>query len=131
LTDRVAERKIRGRMASLQQLLRSSLVVAGLLLLAVGIGDTVTGRSKVLQYQRLLRTTAAPAPADPTALFPTSSETQERHELARTKLGYYQMLLSVGQFLTVLGVACLATGIVRVRLRAPRSSRNVATPRVN
>jgi predicted cobalt transporter CbtA len=106
--------------APFTQLLRSSLVVAGMLLAGVGIGDTVAGRSKIGQYQELLRTTADPAPADPAALFPTASESQERHELARAKLGFYQLLLTVGQLLTVVGFVLMALGVLRLRFRALR-----------
>src|SRR5262245_914852 len=65
-------------------LARSGLVLAGLLFLGVGLGDTIAGRTKIEQYEELLRTTMVPpSPADPAALFPTASEGQERHELAR------------------------------------------------
>src|SRR5262245_40496713 len=101
LTTSRAERKIAGPM--LQQPLRSSLIVAGLLLLGVSLGDTIAGRAKVVQYEELLRTTEATPPADPAALFPTASESRERHDLARMKLGFYHLLLTAGQVLIALG----------------------------
>jgi hypothetical protein len=104
---------------TVQALLRSGLVVAGLLLLGVGIGDSIAGRTKIAQYQELLRTTAA-APADPAALFPTASEGQQRHQLAQAKLAFYQLLLTAGQLISALGFVLLAIGVLRLRLRAAR-----------
>jgi len=103
---------------TVQTLMRSSLVVAGLLFLAVGLADSVAGHVKILQYEQLLRTTAPPPPADPAALFPTASEGQERYELARAKLAFYQLLLTAGQLLSALGFTLLAVGVLRLRTRA-------------
>jgi hypothetical protein len=106
---------------SIRLLARNGLVLTGLLLLSIGLGDTIAGRSKIVQYEELLRTTAvAPAPVDPTALFPTPSESQERQELARAKLGFYHLLVMVGQFLSAAGLLSIAAGIVQIRLRAVR-----------
>ena len=102
----------------LQALARSGLVVACLLLLAVGVGDTVAGRIKMSQYEDLLRTTPVPAPLDPAALFPTATEGRERHDLALTKLAFYNLLLTAGEFLSALGFGLIAIGILRVRARA-------------
>lgn len=107
-----------------QNLLRSSLVVAGLLFLGVGIGDSVAGHVKILQYERILRTTRPPPPADPAALFPTASEGQERYELARAKLAFYQLLLTAGQLLSALGFTLLAVGVLRLRMRPPQPIAN-------
>ena len=96
---------------------RSGVVIAGLLLLAVGVGDTVAGRLKIVQYEELLRTTPAPAAADPAALFATASEGRERHDLARAKLAFYQLLLRAGQLLSAVGFGLIALGILRVRMR--------------
>jgi hypothetical protein len=105
---------------SISSLARSGLVLAGLLLLGVGIGDTIAGRSKIAQYEELVRTTAASvAPRDPAALFPTASEGSERHELARAKLAFYQLLLTAGQLLSAVGFALLALGVLRVLRQAP------------
>ena len=97
---------------------RSGLVVAGLLLLGVGLGDTIAGRMKIAQYEELLRTTAVPPPRDPAALFPTASEGAERHDLVRTKLAFYHLLQNAGQLLSALGFGLIALGILRLRMRA-------------
>lgn len=103
---------------SVRALARSGLVIAGLLLLSVGLGDSIAGRAKVAQYEDLLRTTtAAPEPVDPSALFPTASENHERNELARAKLGYYHLLITVGQIFSAAGLVLIAGGVLRLRIR--------------
>lgn len=99
--------------------MRSGLVISGLLLLAVGLGDSLAGQAKIAQYQELLRTTAAPAPADPAALFPTANESSERHGIARAKLAFYHLWLTVGQLLSALGFALLALGVLRALRASP------------
>jgi hypothetical protein len=103
-------------------LMRSGLFVAGLLFLGVGFGDSIAGHVKIAQYQEVLRTSEPRAPRDPAALFPTASEGQERYDLARAKLAFYQLLLTAGQLLTALGFALLAIGVLRVRLRPPQAA---------
>jgi hypothetical protein len=101
---------------------RSSTVLAGVLLMSVGLGDLIAGHRKVLQYEEAVELTRPTKPPDPAALFPTSSEGQERHQLARAKLAFYQLLLSAGQLLSALGVVLLAAGMLRLRLRALRAA---------
>ena len=101
---------------------RNGLVLAGLLLLALGFGDALAGRAKVAQYEELLETAAVQEPSDPAALFPTASEGQEREALARAKLAFYQLLLTSGQLLSALGFALFAFGVIRMLRQAPDSS---------
>jgi hypothetical protein len=101
---------------------RSGLVLAGLLLLALGFGDALAGWAKVAQYEEVLETAAVEQPNDPAALFPTASEGQERAALARAKLAFYQMLLTTGQLLAALGFALFALGVIRMLRQAPDSS---------
>lgn len=108
---------------SLRALTRSGLVLAGLLLLGVGLGDAVAGRTKIAQYEELLRTTATRPPADPTALFPTASEAQERYDIVHAKLAFYHLLLTAGQGLSGLGFLLLGAGALRVRMLALRVAR--------
>jgi hypothetical protein len=91
-----------------QALLRSSLVLMGLVLLGVGIGNVVAGRAKLDQYRELLSATAPVAPAD-CRPFPVASERDERHALARAKFAFYQLLMTAGQLLA-LGCVLLPSG---------------------
>jgi hypothetical protein len=101
---------------------RSPLVVAGLLFFGVGMGDTIAGSSKLQQYEALLRATPVHHADDPAALFPTVNEAQERRELARAKLGFYSLLVTVGQVMMAVGSALAMIGLLRARLRPPRAA---------
>ena len=105
----------------LYAIMRSGPVLAGLLLLAVGIGNVVAGRSKIAQYEELVQATVPHAPRDPVALFPAVSEGEERHALAGAKLAFYQLLVTAGQLLAALGGSLIAIGVLRVWMRAPRA----------
>jgi hypothetical protein len=108
--------------ATLGAFLRSGLVLGGLLLLGVGLGNVVAGYGKITEYEEVLRSSPTPPPPDPAVLFPKPSEALERRELARAKLAFYQLLLSAGQLLSAFGVALLAIGVLRLRLRALRAA---------
>jgi len=105
----------------LHALMRSALVLTGLLLLGVGVGNVIAGRSKIVQYEELVQTTTPHAPRDPAALFPPASEGEERHALARAKLAFYQLLVTAGQLLAALGGMLVAVGVLRVWIRTPRA----------
>lgn len=105
---------------SLGTLLRSTTVVAGGLLLLVGLGDVIVGRSKIAQYQDAMGE-VVPAPVrDPTQLFPTATEAEEQRAVAEAKLGYYELLFTVGQGLSALGFMLMAIGVLQVRFRTVR-----------
>lgn len=104
----------------LHALARSGLVLTGLLLLGVGLGNVVAGESKLGQYTELATTTAPHVPRTPATLFPATSEIEERHELARAKLAFYQLLVTAGRLLAAFGVAFVAIGVLRTRARVPR-----------
>jgi len=110
--------------AMVHALTRSVLVMGGLLLFAVGVGDVIAGWAKIGQYRELVRVTAAVDRPDPAALFPTANEGQERHAVAVDKLAFYQLVETTGQLLAALGCALMAAGALRVRIRALRAPGN-------
>ena len=100
----------------------SWLFLAGLLLLALGLGDAIVGRSKMEQYETMLRgapTTAAEAPA---ALFATATEGGERRTLALAKVSFYRLLFTAGQLLSAIGFVLMALGVLQIRVNGPRIS---------
>ena len=107
--------------AMLHALTRSALVMAGLLLLAVGVGDVIAGWTKIGQYRELVRATASIERPDPAALFPTANEGQERYNVAVDKLAFYQLVVTAGRTLAALGFALMAAGVLHVRIRALRA----------
>ncbi len=127
MTTALPTRKMRAGMngapeLSFHALLRNGLVLAGLLLLGVGLGDAVVGRTKIAQYTEVLASTPAPEPRDRAALFPTASEGNERRAVARAKVGYYQLLFTAGQLLSGIGFVLLVLGVLQIRLRAGRAA---------
>lgn len=98
-----------------RSLLRNALVLTGLLLTGVGLGDMIVGRLRIARYEEMLR--AAPPVESPRApaLFTTASEGQERSTLVRAKLGFYQLLVTCGQVLVSLGAILVVAGVLRVR----------------
>ena len=105
----------------LHALARSGLVLAGILLLAVGVGNVVAGQSKVAQYTELATATAPRAVHAPATLFPAASEAQERHDLAGAKKDFYELLVTAGWYLVLLGAALIAIGALRAWTRMPRA----------
>ena len=99
---------------------RSGFVVAGVLILAVGAGDMLAGRSRIQEYRAIMREMPPPEPHDPTALFPKASEAQEQQAVAQAKLAFYQLLFLVGQLLAAGGVVLLAIGAFQLRQRTLR-----------
>ena len=87
--------------------------------LAVGLGDSVAGHVKIAQYEQLARGRRRRR-RRPTRRRSSRrrAKAQERHELARAKLAFYQLLLTAGQLLSALGFALLAVGVLRLRPRA-------------
>src|SRR5207247_8609697 len=83
--------------AMLHALTRSALVMAGLLLPAVGVGDVIAGWTKIGQYRELVRATASIERPDPAALFPTANEGQERHTRAVDQPGFYPRVVTTGR----------------------------------
>lgn len=99
--------------------LRSPLVLSGLLLLSIGIAETILGRAKTREYEAILRETPSTPPQDPAALFPTVTEEQERRDVAEAKLAYYHLLTTAGQLMSGVGMLLFAAGFLRTR-PAPR-----------
>lgn len=103
----------RGASAGFPALLKSPLVLSGLLLICIGLGETVIGRTKIREYEAELRRTPAVTRTAPAALFPRASEEQEERELAEAKFAYYHLLLTAGQLIAGLGLILFAAGLLR------------------
>jgi hypothetical protein len=107
---------------TIRALARSRSFVAGLLLLGVGLGDVVAGRSKLAQYQAVLAQQVVTPPRDPATLFPKVTEAEEQRNVARAKLGFYNVLFLAGQILTLVGLVLLIFGLVGLRRRTVRAA---------
>ncbi|SRR5258706_232525 len=106
---------------SVQSLARSVWIVAGLLLLGIGLGDVLVGRTKLAQYQEVVAQAAPVRPRDPAVLFPKVTEAEEQRSVARAKLGFYNLLFLAGQILTLSGLLLVVIGVVRLHRRTDES----------
>ena len=106
----------------LYRAVRNGFIVAGALLLGVGVCDMLAGHSKILEYRVVVAKAPEPEPHDPAALFPKASEAQERYAVAQAKLGFYQLLFVVGQLLAAGGVLLMGIGAFRQRLKTLRTA---------
>ena len=103
---------------SVQSMARSVWIVAGLLLLAIGLGDVLVGRTKLSQYQDVIAQAPPVRPRDPATLFPKVTEADEQRAVARAKLGFYNLLFLAGQLLTLSGLVLVVIGVVRLHRRS-------------
>ena len=86
------------------------LFVAGALLIALGVGNWVTGAIRTQPHAEYLR--AHPGPKlhsedlKAELLLPPDEERQQR-DVARAKLEFYQLVQSGGRFMVLLGCLCM------------------------
>ena len=104
---------------SIRAFARNAWIVAGLLLLGIGLGDLSVGRSKLQQYNETLSRPMPEVPRDPAILFPKATEAEEQRAVAYAKLGFYRLLFKAGQYLTLTGFVLLIVGAIQLRPKPP------------
>jgi hypothetical protein len=97
---------------------RNAWIVAGLLVLAIGLVDVYVGRAKLAEYRAVQAEAVAVRPRDPTVLFPKVTEVEEQRAVARAKLGFYNLLFLFGQVMMLVGLLLFAVGFLQLRRRA-------------
>ena len=112
-------------MRTLSALLRNTLFVAGITLVALGLGDTLVAHFKVREYQSALARTPPPVAAEQTfgkntRLHHFSSEAWSRRSHNQAKLEFYRVLHNVGWLLLCSGALCTMMAVRRQRYRQPR-----------
>ena len=110
---------------TLSALFRNTLFVAGITLVALGLGNTLVAHFKVREYQSALARTPPPVAAEHTfgkntRLHNFSSEAWSRRALNQAKLDFYQVLHNVGWPMLCIGVLCTVIAVRRRRYRQPR-----------
>jgi hypothetical protein len=91
-------------------LLRTPLVLGGLLLVLVGTAELIVGHRKTLEYQER-QAQLAPLPLrSPTTLYPKVGALAEKHALVAAKIGYYELLTGAGRVLALLGLVAVCVG---------------------
>ena len=112
-------------MLTVSSLFRNTLFVAGIILVALGIGNTIVAHFKVREYQSALARTPPPVAAEQTfgqntRLHHFSSEAWSRHALNQAKLDFYHLLHNVGWLMLCIGLLCTIMAVRRQRYRQPR-----------
>jgi hypothetical protein len=96
---------------------RNPWIVAGLLVLSIGLVDVYVGRSKLAEYRTVQAQSVVVRPRDPTVLFPKVTEAEEQRAVARAKLGFYNLLFLFGQVMTLIGLLLASIGLLQLRRR--------------
>ena len=102
---------------------KDMLIVAGVLLVMLGVGNWVAGALRTRPYAQYLE--LHPSPRLPRQglkaefLEPPDEERQQR-DVARAKLEFYQVVQSGGRFMVLVGSVCLLGGwVARLAPRYP------------
>ena len=112
-------------MRTLSALFRNTLFVAGITLVALGLGNTLVAHFKVREYQSALARTPPPVATEQTfgknaRLYHFSSEAWSRRSLNQAKLDFYHVLHNVGWLILCSGALCTIMAVRRQRYRQPR-----------
>ena len=112
-------------MRTLSALFRNTLFVAGITLVALGLGNTLVAHFKVREYQSALARTPPPVAVEQafgksTRLHHFSSEAWSRRSLNQAKLDFYHVLHTIGWLMLCSGVLCTIMAVRRQRYRQPR-----------
>ncbi len=107
-------------MTTARWLYRSYLFVAGVTLIVLGCGNYLAAAFKVERYQEIMAEVAPEVHATASFLqheelhyFP--SDARERWEIARAKLDFYHVVLTIGRMMVSIGAICTAIALFRLR----------------
>jgi len=114
-------------MTTVRLLYKSYTFVAGIALILLGCGNYLAAISKVNHYQAVmteiapqLQTASVSLPYGKASRFP--NEAQERWEIARAKLDFYHVVLSVGRLMLSIGLLCTAVSLIHLRRQRAHSA---------
>ncbi|MBI3799780.1 MAG: hypothetical protein HY268_22755 [Deltaproteobacteria bacterium] len=118
-------------MTTARWLYRSYLFVAGVTLIVLGCGNYLAAAFKVEHYQETMaevapeiRPTASFLPHE--ELHYSLSDARERWEIARAKLDFYYVVLSIGRLMISIGTVCTVIALIRLRRQGIRLARTLA-----
>src|SRR5262245_59652461 len=102
---------------------KSSLLVAGLVLLLLGVGNWVDGTIRLREHEMIVRT---PAPTPHGGTHPhagSAGSSQEEIEIARGRMDFYHVVASGGRLMALAGFVLVTFALARrLRPQAKRSS---------
>ena len=104
-----------------RQLYKSRLLVAGITLLCLGIGNWMVGSHKVTHYQGIATQTFPVMMLKSSllakGLWKLPTDEGERANIARVKVDFYHVVVSGGRLLASIGTLCIIAAIIRLRTR--------------
>lgn len=102
---------------------KSTLLVTGLVLLVLGIGNWVTGTVRLREHEAIVR---APSPTPHVVARPhagVAGSSQEEIEIARGRMDFYHVVASGGRLMTLVGFVLVTFALARrLRPQAKRTS---------
>jgi len=116
-------------MTTVRWLYKSHLFVAGMTLMVMGASNYLTAVFKVEHYQEVMAEVAPQVRPAPSFLRHEErhyflSDARERWEIARAKLDFYYVVLSIGRFLLSIGAVCTLLALLRLRRQRLRLIQN-------
>jgi hypothetical protein len=101
---------------------KSPVLVTGMLLLVLGIGNWVAGGIRSTPYVEYLARSPGPRSTNDlkARLLDPPDEERERRDIARAKLDFYQLVQSGGRLMILFGVVCLLLALLRLGRDRPR-----------
>jgi uncharacterized membrane protein YczE len=119
-------------MTTARWLYRSYLFITGVTLIVLGCGNYLAAAFKVEHYQETMAE-IAPEIRTATTFLPheelpySLSDARERWEIARAKLDFYHVVLSIGRLMISIGTVCTVIALIRLRRQCIRLAR-ISTP---
>lgn len=101
---------------------KSTLLVTGVVLTALGVGNWITGTVRLREHEAIVH---APAPTPRDVVRPhggRGGSTQEEIEIARGRMDFYHVVASGGRLMTLAGFVLVTFALAR-RLR-PQAKRS-------
>ena len=112
-------------MRTISALFQNTLFVVGVVLVMLGMGNTIVAQFKVQEYQSALARTPPPVATEQmfgknAGLHHFSSEAWSRRALDQAKLDFYQVLHNIGWLMLCTGVLCTIIAVRRQGYQRPR-----------
>jgi len=112
-----------------QPLHKNVVVVTGVVLVLLGIGNWATGEVRLREHEELIASIEHAAPGEAKAATHNADGDDEELELARVRMDFYHVVATGGRLVTAIGLVLTAIGLARyLRARGRTSSLRTTRP---
>jgi hypothetical protein len=109
---------------------KSTLLVAGVVLLLLGAGNWITGTVRMREHEAIVRAPVSPPTGGARWRAGSGGSSEEEVAIARGRMDFYHVVASGGRLMTFGGLVLVTFALARrLRPQAKRSSGRDATPR--